>query len=105
MSKEAIMVLLILAMALTTYLIRMIPFVFFRKKIRSKYINSLLYYIPYGVLSAMTFPYIFYVTGNIYTALVGTVVALIASATKRSLVIVAILSCVAVGIAELLFMI
>ncbi len=105
MSKEAIMVLLILAMALTTYLIRMIPFVFFRKKIKSKYINSLLYYIPYGVLSAMTFPYIFYVTGNIYTALVGTVVALIASATKRSLVIVAILSCVAVGIAELLFLI
>ena len=105
MSKEAIMVLLILAMSVTTYLIRMIPFVFFRKKIKSRYINSLLYYIPYGVLSAMTFPYIFYVTGNVYTALVGTAVALIASATKRSLVIVAILSCLAVGVTELFFMI
>ena len=104
MSIEAIMILLILAMSVTTYLIRMIPFVFFRKKIKSKYVNSLLYYIPYGVLSAMTFPYIFYVTGNIYTALVGTVVALIASATKRSLVIVALLSCLAVGIAELIFL-
>lgn len=105
MSKEAIMILLVLAMSVTTYLIRMIPFVFFRKKIKSKYINSLLYYIPYGVLSAMTFPYIFYVTGNVYTALVGTAVALVASATKRSLVVVAILSCLAVGIAELFFLI
>ena len=105
MSKEAIMILLTLAMAVTTYLIRMIPFVFFRKKIKSRFINSLLYYIPYAVLSAMTFPYIFYATGNVYTALAGTVVALIAASTKRSLVVVAILSCVAVGITELLFLI
>ena len=99
MSKEATMVLLTLAMAVTTYLIRMIPLVFFRKKIKSKFINSLLYYIPYAVLSAMTFPYIFYSTGNFYTALIGTVVALVASLTKRSLIIVAVLSCLAVLIA------
>ena len=105
MTEEQIMILLILAMSATTYLIRMIPFVFFRKKIKSRYISSLLYYIPYGVLSAMTFPYIFYATGNVYTALAGTIVALIASATKRSLVIVALLSCLAVGIAELFFLI
>lgn len=105
MSKEATMILLTLAMAVTTYLIRMIPLVFFRKKIKSKFINSLLYYIPYAVLSAMTFPYIFYATGNIYTALTGTVVALIAAASKRSLVVVAILSCAAVAIMELIFLI
>lgn len=105
MTKEAVMILLILAMAITTYLIRMIPLVFFRKKIKSRYVSSLLYYIPYGVLSAMTFPYIFYVTGNIYTALVGTIVALVAAASRRSLVVVAILSCVAVAITELLFII
>ena len=96
MSKEAIMILLTLAMAATTYLIRMIPFVFFRKKIKSRFINSLLYYIPYAVLSAMTFPYIFYSTGDIYTALIGTVVAVIASVCKRSLLTVALLACAAV---------
>ena len=73
------MLLLVLVMAVVTYLIRMIPFVFFRKKITSKFINSLLYYVPYAVLSAMTFPAIFYATGNVYTAIIGTVVALIAS--------------------------
>lgn len=87
------MVFLVLTMAAVTYLIRMIPMVLFRKKIKSQYLNSLLYYIPYTVLSAMTFPYIFYSTGNFYMALAGTIAAVIASICKRSLIVVAILSC------------
>ena len=86
----------IAVMAGVTYLIRMIPFTLFRKKIKSDFIQSILYYIPYAVLSAMTFPAIFYSTGNVITAIVGTVVALVASISKRSLVIVAILAIVAV---------
>ncbi len=96
MDKNLIAIILALVMAVVTYLIRMIPFVFFRKKIKSRFIKSLLYYIPYAVLSAMTFPAIFYSTGNIITASVGTAVALIASITKRSLVIVALLAIIAV---------
>ena len=90
------MALFILVMAGVTYVIRMIPMVFFRKKIKSRYLLSLLYYIPYAVLSAMTFPQIFYATGSIWTALIGTVVAIVASVCKRSLIIVALLACVAV---------
>lgn len=90
------MTLMIVVMAGVTYVIRMIPFVFFRKKIKNRYLLSLLYYIPYAVLSAMTFPYIFYSTGNFWTALIGTVVALIAAVCKRSLLTVAVLSCLSV---------
>ena len=90
------MALMIVAMAGVTYLIRMLPFVFFKKKITSNYLKSLLYYIPYAVLSAMTFPYIFYSTGNVYTALIGTAVALVAATCKQSLIVVAILSCLSV---------
>ncbi len=90
------LLILVLAMALTTFLIRAIPLTFIRKKIKSRYICSLLYYIPYAVLSAMTFPAIFYSTGSFYAALVGTVVAIIASIAKRSLIVVALLSCLAV---------
>ena len=54
----------IFVMAAVTYLIRMIPFTFFRKKIKSRFFRSFLYYIPYAVLSAMTIPAIFYSTGN-----------------------------------------
>ena len=87
---------LILVMAGITYLIRMLPFTFFSKKITSRYIKSLLFYMPYAVLSAMTFPYIFYSTGSVWTALIGTAVALVASLCKQSLIVVAILSCISV---------
>ncbi len=97
------MVLYVFIMALVTYLIRMIPFAFFHKKIKSRYLCSLLYYVPYAVLSAMTFPFIFYCTGNIYTALCGTVVAIVASLSKQSLIVVAILSCLAVFVTGFIF--
>lgn len=88
------MILMVLAMAGVTYLIRMIPLVFFRKKITNTFICSLLYYIPYAVLSAMTFPYVFYSTGNFYVGLIGTTIAVIASLSKRSLLTVAIIACI-----------
>ena len=52
-------------MAGVTYLIRMIPFTLFRQKIQSPFFRSLLHYIPYAVLSAMTIPAIFTSTGSL----------------------------------------
>lgn len=80
----------IAVMAIVTYLIRMIPFTAFRKKIQSPFIKSFLYYIPYGVLSAMTIPAIFYSTGNMTTAVIGTVVAVILAYFKLPLIAVAL---------------
>lgn len=94
MNEPVAILLLILTMALTTYVIRMIPFVVFKKKINSTFIKSLLYYIPYAVLSAMTFPYILYSTGNIYAAAVATAIAFIAAIFKASLIVVALIACV-----------
>lgn len=80
----------IIVMAVVTYLIRMIPFTFFRKKIRSRFFRSFLYYIPYAVLSAMTIPAIFYATHNIYTAIAGTAVAIILALFEMPLIVVAL---------------
>jgi len=41
----------IAAMAVVTYLIRAVPFVFFRRQIKSRFVKSLLYYLPYAVLA------------------------------------------------------
>ncbi len=90
------MALMIIVMAGVTYLIRMLPLAFFRKKITSVYLKSFLFYLPYAVLSAMTFPYVLYSTGNFWTALIGTAVAIIASICKRSLLTVAIFACLSV---------
>ena len=46
----------IAAMALTTYLIRVLPLTIFRRPIRSRFLRSFLHYVPYACLSAMTFP-------------------------------------------------
>ena len=79
----------IAVMAGVTYLIRMIPFTFFRKKIKSRFIRSFLHYIPNAVLSAMTFPAIFYSTDNFISAAVGTVAALVLAYLGLPLIAVA----------------
>ena len=88
-------------MAVITYTIRVAPFLFFRKKITSRFVKSFLYYVPYSVLIAMTFPSVLTITGNVITSVIGTVVAIIASLNKKSMmVIVALLSVLAILIAE-----
>lgn len=90
----------ILVMAVTTYLIRMIPLVFFRKEIKNRFIRSFLAYVPCACLTAMTFPAILTSTNAIISGAVALTVALIAALCKRSLVTVAALSCVAVFVTE-----
>lgn len=80
----------VLLMALVTYIPRVLPISIFRKKIKSNYIKSFLTYVPYAVLGSLTFPDIFYSTGNFITALCGTAVALILAYFEKSLVVVAI---------------
>ena len=49
-------------MFLTTYLIRVIPIGFVRRKMENEWVKDFLYYIPFCVLSAMTFPDVLYST-------------------------------------------
>ena len=90
----------ILLMAVTTYLIRTIPFVLFRSEIKSRYIRSLLYYIPYACLTAMTIPAILYSTSSMISAAAGLVVALILGWMRKSLPVVAVAACATVFIVE-----
>ncbi len=92
----------IAVMAITTYLIRMLPIVIFRKKITNKWIQSFLYYVPYSVLATMTFPAIFNSTASKESAIAGCVVALVLSYFKRGLLTVAVGSSIAVFLFQLL---
>ena len=92
----------LIAMAGITYLIRMLPLVLVKKKIKNKYILSFLYYIPYAVLSVMTIPAIFYSTSYMVSAVVGFVIAFVLAYMKKSMVSVAAFSCVGVFVVELI---
>ena len=94
----------LIVMAGVTYLIRVIPFVLINKKIENRFINSFLYYIPYTVLSAMTFPAILYATGSMISAAAGLLTAIFIAYKGKGLLIVAIGACLAVFIVEVLMM-
>ena len=96
------LLLYIAVMAGVTYLVRMVPLMVFRKKIKSQYIQSFLYYVPYAVLGAMTVPAVFYATGNTVSAAVGLAAAFILAFFGRSLIVVALSASGAAFIAELM---
>ena len=90
-------------MALITYGIRFLPLGLFTKEITSPFIKSFLYYIPYAVLGAMTFPSILYSTENMYFSLGGTLVAILLAYFEKSLLTVAISAVMTVLVLGLLF--
>lgn len=77
-------------MALMTYTIRVSPMVIFRKKMEDNRIKSFLYYIPYTVLAAMTFPAIFSSTVSEAGAIAGCVAAVLLAYFKKGLLVVAL---------------
>ena len=100
--KTGYYLLCIAVMALTTYIIRVTPMVIFRKKINNVFIKSFLYYVPYTVLAAMTFPAIFSSTGTYVSAVAGCITAVILAFFKRGLLIVALGAAAAVFIFQLM---
>ena len=79
----------LLVMFGVTYLIRVLPFLIFHKKIENKVIRSFLAYIPYTVLGAMTVPAVFYATGSLLTSCAGVTAALLAAYRGKGLFTVA----------------
>lgn len=94
------MYLYILAMAVTTYLIRAIPLVLLKKPCRSRFLRSFLHYVPAACLTAMTFPAILYATENPVSGVAGLIVGVLLSLWKKSLIVVAVASCAAVFVVE-----
>lgn len=96
------LLLTVLVMAIMTYLPRMLPLTFFKKEIHSQFIRSLLYYVPYAVLSALTFPSIFYATGQISSALIGGLAGIYFAYRQKGLVFVACVTVLCSLLAQIL---
>lgn len=90
----------ILVMAVVTYLIRVLPFVIWKKEITSPFVKSFLFYVPYACLAAMTFPSILTSTSSMISGIIGFCVAVYMAYKKKSLITVAMVACLAVFIVE-----
>ena len=89
----------ILIMAAVTYLIRTLPLTLIRKEIKNTTIKSFLYYVT---LAVMTFPAILESTNSVISAAIAFVIAIVLAWMGKSLFQVAMFSCAAVFIVELL---
>lgn len=92
----------ILILALVTYIPRVIPLII-NKEIESNYIKSILYYMPYTVLGAMTFPAVFYSTSSILFSAIGSIIALFLAYRGQSLIRVAMGSVFTIYFINILF--
>ena len=90
-------------MAIVTYLIRVLPLTLVRREIKNVYVRSFLYYVPVACLTAMTFPAILYATDHILSGVLGLAVGVLLAYKNKSLIVVAVASCVTVFLTEQLF--
>ena len=90
----------IAAMAVTTYLVRMLLLAVFRRPIKSRFVRSFLHYVPYACLAAMTFPAILQDTASLVSGAAALVVAVVLAYFDQSLIVVALCSSAAVFIVE-----
>ena len=90
----------IAAMAVTTYLIRLLPMTLFRRPIKSRFLRSFLHYVPYACLSAMTFPSILSSTESLASGIAALVTAILLAYHGKSLIVVALSSSCAVLVVQ-----
>lgn len=90
----------IAVMALTTYLVRMLPLTLFQREIKNPFLKSFLTYVPCACLTAMTFPAILYATDHVASGACGLALAVLLAMRGKSLVTVAAGTCAAVFVAE-----
>ena len=102
MNRELHFAVALLVMAATTYLVRLLPLLLLRKPVKSRFLRSFFYYVPYAVLSAMTFPAVIYSTGNPVTGIAATVVCIVLALFRLPLPAVAAGGAISVALGEIL---
>lgn len=80
----------VLLMAGVTYVIRMLPMAVFQRRLENRFVRSFLAYVPYAVLSAMTFPQILYSAGGTAASAAGLLVAMVLAFRGKGLLVVAL---------------
>lgn len=91
----------IFIMAGVSFIIRALPLTLIRKPIKSKFLRSFLYYVPYVTLSVMTFPAIVTATQTPIAGIAALIIGVFAAYKGAGLFKVALTCCSVVLIIEL----
>lgn len=90
----------IFIMFAVSYAIRVLPLTLIRKQIKSRFIQSFLYYVPFVTLAVMTFPAIIEATNSPLAGLLALIVGIIAAWIGADLFKVSVLCCLVVLVTE-----
>ena len=101
MNNRVYIYIAIAVMAGVSYLIRVLPLTLIRGQIKSRFLRSFLYYVPYVTLAVMTFPAITEATGSPVSGFAALAVGIIAAWLDAGLFKVALSCCAVVFILEL----
>lgn len=86
----------IFVMAAVSFLLRALPITLIRRQIKSPFIRSVLFYLPYVTLTVMTVPTIFAVSDNPLCGVAALVAAALAAWFTSNLFLSATVACLAV---------
>lgn len=84
------MILAVFAMGAVMLALRVLPILFLKKKIQNRFLQSFLAYIPYAVLTSMTFPEAFGSTPNLISASLALLTAAVLAYIGKSLIVVSL---------------
>lgn len=87
-------------MAVVTFAVRALPITLIRRQIKSRFLQSFLFYVPYVTLSVMTFPAILNATQSPISGALALLAGIIAAWFGASLFKVAVSCCAVVLIVE-----
>ena len=92
----------IFIMAAVTFAVRVLPMTLIRRQIKSRFLRSFLYYVPYVTLSVMTFPAIINATQSPISGILALAAGIIAAWLGAGLFPVTLTCCSVVFVAELI---
>ena len=94
----------IAVMAIVTYLIRVLPLTLIRREIKNVTLRSFLYYVPYVVLSALSFPAIFVATDSFLAGFLAAFICGFLAYKGKSLIVCMLGSVVTVVVVDALLL-
>jgi branched-subunit amino acid transport protein len=84
------MIIIILGMAVVTYIPRLLPLVTMNGKVMPPKVTAVLQNVPYAALGALIFPGILFVQESIWFGVIGGLTALIVALLSTNLIIIVV---------------
>lgn len=100
MLNNSNLLMLFLILGALVFCIKILPLLFCKNKIKNRFLQSFLMYIPYVVITSMLIPEVFSATSSVWSATIAIVIGIILAYIGKSLLTVVLSSVATVFVIE-----